>query len=448
MSKPLQDSSVQKTRRNELSNSNCEGSMTSLEIVNEARNLFEKRQQEVAEFNAVGGKSASVETVEKYTQSISDLSARYNTAINAAQRAIEDEHANLERLKNEHLRQEIGQGEDRQESKDEISVRAASKWLTDADWTDAEARAMEGRFFEHPHQLDKELRVLHKGMQASGAIFLPPPIKEKYVKALLSWGGMIDAPTTKHKHKTGGEVYIPTSNDTSSRGRRIGVGARGSKKDVGAGSIPLPVFLYTSDEVDTHIELVADWDMGDPLTYLSEIFAERIGKVLNYEFTHNKGDGPVGFLPKVPRAFETAASGVLTWQEVQNLIFSVDRAYRTDTSFGLMFSDYVLNKVLQLRDNDVPVYNMAYRAMDPDHIAGHRYYVNNDMPDFEPGEDIIACGAWRNYHIREVGESVLLRLSQTEKALNGIVIYAMFERWGGTLVNAGTNPIKKLRLKA
>ena len=133
---------------------------------------------------------------------------------------------------------------------------------------------------------------------------------------------------------------------------------------------------------------------------------------------------------------------------MQDLIFSVDRAYRTDPSFGLMFSDSVLNKVMQLSDKDGPVYNLAYRAGDPDNVAGHRYYVNNDMPGFTAGQDIIACGAWRNYHIREAGEGVILRLGQTEKALNGIVMYAMFERWGGTMVNAGTHPIKKLRLKA
>ena len=145
------------------------------------------------------------------------------------------------------------------------------------------------------------------------------------------------------------------------------------------------------------------------------------------------------------------ATGI-SYVDLVKLEHSVDRAYRIvggSMGAGFMMNDSTLSAIKQLLDsNNRPLFiaggvtgDLSQKA--PDTILGYPVFVNNDMAAVGAGNKSVLFGAFKKYKIRRVRGVGLINMNEryAEKLQVGVLAY---QRYDGNLVNAGTNPIKRL----
>src|SRR5690606_10577729 len=121
----------------------------------------------------------------------------------------------------------------------------------------------------------------------------------------------------------------------------------------------------------------------------------------------------------------------------------VDPAYRMQAEF--MFHDQTLRELKKLRDQEGrPLWLPGIAVREPDTILGYRYVINQHMPQMAAGQRSVLSGAFSKYHIRDVMDILLIRLDEVY-AEYGQVAFLAFSRHDGTLLDAGTHPIKALQ---
>jgi HK97 family phage major capsid protein len=76
-------------------------------------------------------------------------------------------------------------------------------------------------------------------------------------------------------------------------------------------------------------------------------------------------------------------------------------------------------------------------------MFGKPYIVNDDMPDIGPGNASVLFGDFSKYKIRMVRDFRVIRLNELLAEYLSVGIFG-FARADGILLDAGTNPVKKL----
>jgi HK97 family phage major capsid protein len=143
-------------------------------------------------------------------------------------------------------------------------------------------------------------------------------------------------------------------------------------------------------------------------------------------------------------AGKTAASATeITFDEVIDLVHSVDPAYRTNAAF--MFHDNVLAhlKKISIGSSDArPLWMPSYVAGQPDRIDGYRYYINQGMDSsINASSKLMLFGDFSKYIVRMVRELEIRRLNE-RYAESLLVGFIGFMRFDGELIQP--NAIKHL----
>ena len=147
--------------------------------------------------------------------------------------------------------------------------------------------------------------------------------------ALLHYSNMRQVATVMATG-TGADLPIPTMNDTSNAAEIIGEGAAINEQDVVFGQLTMKAYKYSSKYMKVSVELLQDSSVNLPST-IGAALGVRFGRGQNAHFTTGTGTGqPRGVVTDAANSGITAAAAnVITWQEVLNLIHSVDIAYRS-----------------------------------------------------------------------------------------------------------------------
>ncbi len=117
-------------------------------------------------------------------------------------------------------------------------------------------------------------------------------------------------------------------------------------------------------------------DSGIPVTeFLQNIFAKRIGRLTNREFTNGGSGGPVGVIPSLTQIQTSAGATAVTVGEIVGLQ-DLDEGYLTGSVY--MFSPGV-ERALKAMVNGagLPVFPEMRTGRV---LAGHEYVLNVDMP--------------------------------------------------------------------
>jgi HK97 family phage major capsid protein len=321
-----------------------------------------------------------------------------------------------------------------------------------------QAKAYEGAFrsylrFGHADLSPEERKVLRVGFVAdnekraqsttttAGGYTIPEGFQRELEKALLAFGGMLSAarilPTS-----TGNALPWPTVNDTTNEGALLAENTAASEQDVTFGTETLNAYKYTSKLIKVSSELMQDsaFDMD---AYLREALSERLARILNRHATTGTGtDQPQGVVGASTAGKTAASSSAVTFDELRDLIHSVDPAYR-DRGL-LMFHDNTLLALSKLKDDQSRYLWMpSPRDGEPDRIWGYRYSINQHMPVFGSGNKSILFGDFKKYIIRIVRQTVIRRLDERYAEADQVA-FVGFSRFDGELIDAGTNPIKHL----
>lgn len=284
-----------------------------------------------------------------------------------------------------------------------------------------------------------------------GVEFVKEEMANSIEVALKEYGGMRDAASVI-RTATGGTLPIPGSDDTMESGVRVSENTEITTKSILSSEKQLSAYKYTSKLVKVPVELMQD-SAFNIAQFVGETLGTRIGRITNYEFTRlsSTAGGPVGALSAVggtvtmstASATHTASKLAITYQELLDLVHSVDHAYRKRASF--MFGDTFLKFCKQLVDSqNRPLWVPGVASGEPDTIGGYRYHINYDFPDPDAGAKACAFGDWSQYVIRDVQEVQISRLSE-RWAEYGQVAFVALSRHDGKFKNPSTvAPVKHL----
>jgi HK97 family phage major capsid protein len=294
------------------------------------------------------------------------------------------------------------------------------------------------------------------------SVFVPQGFVDDIEIALRFYGELYgicrDYPTA-----TGAPLPYPTTNDTSVEAEIIGEGQQVSTEVVNIGNVVFQAWKYSTKLVQVSLELLQDsaFDLG---RFLTEQFAIRLARKWEDDFVNGVGTSmPRGIsLDAILGATASGAnanSGLsadtdtnsIGTTDLLSLIFSVDPNYRKNGSF--LMNDLTKQMLSSLLDKfGRPLFTPNPQTGKLESIFGYPVRCNNFVaqigstsPVSQP--PVVYFGDFKKYLVRRVKDLMVLRLVERYAEL-GLVGFIGFARMDARLIDAGTNPIKYLRMGA
>lgn len=280
-------------------------------------------------------------------------------------------------------------------------------------------------------------RDLGTATGSAGGYTIPRAFSNEFDTALKAFGGMLTAGRT-WTTGDGAPVDWPTFDDTANKGRILGenVDATTGSTDVSFGQKTLGAYTYTSDVIKVSNQLVNDSYFG-LTTLIAESMATRLGRIQNDHLTTGTGTAqPQGAV--VGAATVTGAGATaITFDNLIDLIHSVDPSYRSAPGAALMFNDSTLAAIRKLKDSyGQYIWTMGnVIAGIPNQVLGFNYTINQSMASIATAQKSVAFGDFKRYIIRQV-QGVLIRRLEERYAEYNQVGFVGFMRMDGKLLNA------------
>jgi HK97 family phage major capsid protein len=254
-----------------------------------------------------------------------------------------------------------------------------------------------------------EKRAQTAGTTTAGGFTVPTELDAIIVKSMKMWGPMYDedictvVPTT-----SGNPIKIPTVDDTAvtavAHTEGVALTDDGSK-DATFGQKSLDAFAFDTEFVRFSMELATD-SIFNMETLLGGLLGERLGRIANLQLTTGTGSSaPNGIVVAASAGKTAAGTASVTYDEIIDLIHSVDPAYRQSPKVRFMFNDLVLAAIRKLKDGDGRyIWTMGDVTVGvPGNILGYRYSINQACPAMTTGLKSMLFGDFGKYYVRKVG---------------------------------------------
>ncbi|MFI2911120.1 phage major capsid protein [Streptomyces sp. PDY-4] len=261
----------------------------------------------------------------------------------------------------------------------------------------------------------KELRAQGVATGAAGGYLVPPEFRATMVEAQKFFSSMRDVAeviTTQ----SGATLPWPTADDTANVGAILGENTQVTEQDVTLGQADIGAYTYTSKLVRVSLQLLNDAAF-DFENWLARKLGERIGRAQNAHFTTGTGTAqPEGVQTNavIGKTGATGQTTSVTYDDLIDLIHSVDAAYRNSGRSRFMLNDATLSAARKLKDGqNRPLWEPSIQVGVPDGLLGYSYTVNQDMPVMAANAKSILFGDFAaGYLIRDVQDVQVLRLSE------------------------------------
>lgn len=124
------------------------------------------------------------------------------------------------------------------------------------------------------------------------------------------------------------------------------------------------------------------------------------------------GDGtgdPNGIVTASSLGKTATATAAITYDEVIDLVHSVDPAYRASSKTRLMFNDSTLGTLRKLKDSEGRYIWSAGDVQNgvPGSILGYRYSINQAIDSLAAAKRVMLFGDFGKYFVRKVGGIVM-----------------------------------------
>ncbi|MFF9625441.1 phage major capsid protein [Streptomyces griseosporeus] len=353
-----------------------------------------------------------------------ELSAEDRSAWDAALADVERLSADIEReerharLSNVDYSQVIEATRDAEEErhggpdKAEAYANAWRSWVREGttELTSEERTALRSGWVD-----GKELRAAGVATGAAGGYMVPAPFRAKLVEAMKFYSSMRDVAeviTTE----TGATLPWPTNDDTANVGAILSENTQVTEQDVTIGTNDVGAYMYTSKLVRVSLQLLND-SAFDLESWLSGVLGRRIGRAQNAHFTTGTGTAQPEGVQTNAVVGKTGATGQTTsvaYDDLIDLIHSVDPAYRNSGRAQFMLNDATLGAARKLKDTqNRPLWEPSVQVGVPDGLLGYGYTINQDMPVMAANAKSILFGDfYAGYLIRDVQDVQMLRLAE------------------------------------
>jgi HK97 family phage major capsid protein len=298
-----------------------------------------------------------------------------------------------------------------------------------------------------------QIRAAQTESTTGGGYIIPQGFSGQLEEA-MKWYGGIDGIVDSFETDTGNPLPWPTINDTTNKGRILGLNTQVTETDLVFGQIMFGAFTFCSDSILIPIQLMRDsyFDLDKEVAKLLGI---RLGRLFNNKFTVGAGTTePLGIVTAALNApggglTYTTASGqtsTIIGDDLINLEHTVDPAYRPGGRY--MLADSTLKAIKKLKDSyGRYLWLPGLAANDPNTINGYKYVINQDMAALGTsgspvtGNAFLLFGDMSKYKVRRVaGDTTVMRL--TERYADYLQVgYQAFLRADAQLLDAGTHPI-------
>lgn len=278
--------------------------------------------------------------------------------------------------------------------------------------------------------------TMSTGTGSEGGYTVPTLVTSDIVDALKGFSGMREVSDVM-RTATGAALSYPTSDGTSEVGELIGENTTATGADLTFGTVALTAYKYSSKIIAVPFELLQD-TVIDLEGLIRRRIAQRIGRITNTHFTTGSGTGqPRGVMTSIT-AGKTGTTGqtlTVIFDDLVDLIHSVNYAYRQSRSCRFMMRDTSLAVVRKLKDSQgrpifLPGWDGLGKAI-PDTLLGYPVQINDDVAAMAANAYSIAFGDFNAYKIRDVMDVTLFRFTDSAYAKLGQVGFLAWMRAGG-----------------
>jgi len=149
----------------------------------------------------------------------------------------------------------------------------------------------------------------------AAGVFIPAMWAAEYGSRLQSFSGIREAGATIVTTETAQPYTRPFIDDAGHTGERLNESDPSTLLNPIASKSTLGGFRYGSKGVIVSNELVSD-SLYELNGFLQKIFAKRIGKITNTEFTNGASGGPAGVIPSLSVGVTSASPTAVTLAEL------------------------------------------------------------------------------------------------------------------------------------
>lgn len=300
----------------------------------------------------------------------------------------------------------------------------------------------------------REMRDLSAVAGPTGGYTVAPQTLVQQLELNMLYFGGVRQVAENIRTTTGEPMAWPTANDTSNTGAQLGENTSiGSSTDPSFGKVTWNAYKFSSKPILVPFELLQD-SAFDLASIIGQMLGERLGRITNTKYTTGTAAAtPNGIVTASTLGKTTNGATAITADEISDLVFSVDVAYRSQPGCQFMMSDGILSYIRKLKSANneyiwTPNFVGGMAADFPDRLFGYPYTVNNDMVGLTTGAPASATktmlfGQMSKYKIRTVGSVRLYRLEERYRDTDQDGFIA-FVREDGNLLDAGTAPVKHL----
>lgn len=277
---------------------------------------------------------------------------------------------------------------------------------------------------------------------SEGGYTVQTDIAKTVADALKQYGG-VRSVATVIQTEMGNPMSFPTSDGTSEIGELIPENASATNQDPSFSTLSLNVFKFSSKDIAVPIELLQDSSVDIEAFVLKRI-TDRLGRITNQMFTVGTGIAQPRGIVTASTLGITGAAGqttTITYDDLIDLIHSVDPAYRMSSQCGFMLHDTTMREIRKLKDDSgrpvfMPGYDGLADAM-PDTILGYPVTINQDIPVMAASAKSVLFGDMSRYYVRDVLQNILHRFEDSVYAKKGQVGFLAWARSGGNLIDVG-----------
>ena len=274
-----------------------------------------------------------------------------------------------------------------------------------------------------------------------GGVTIPSLLASEIEVALKNYGGMFEAGTiinTSH----GGDLILPTVNDTNAKATIVSEYDQSTKRAPSFGSVTLKAYTYRTPIIPVSQTLIQDSAFNLDAV-LSGLLGDSFSRGVNEQLTTGDGTGkPTGIVTAATACSTQAAAASIKLDDIIDLIKSVNSAYARNGKF--MFNRNTLWELAKIKDQSGRyIWQDSARDGAPATLFGKQYILNDDMADIGAGNASVLFGDLSKYKIRMVKSFSVVRLNELLAEYLAIGLFG-FARVDGNLLDAGTNPVKKL----
>ena len=275
----------------------------------------------------------------------------------------------------------------------------------------------------------------------AGGVTIPTALASEIEIALKTYGGMFEAGTiinTSH----GGDLIMPTINDTSAKATIVSEYDQSTKRAPSFGSVTLKAYTYRTPIIPVSQTLIQDSAFNLDAV-LTSLLGDSFSRGVNEQLTTGDGTGkPTGIVTAATACATQAAATSIKLDDIIDLIKSVNSAYARNGKF--MFNRNTLWELAKIKDQTGRyIWQDSARDGTPATLFGKQYILNDDMADIGAGNASVLFGDLSKYKIRMVKSFSVVRLNELLAEYLSIGLFG-FARVDGNLLDAGTNPVKKL----